>query len=253
MSYAKCRRRLEAGQAVLRPGVVLEFPHGYAWLDTNGEVVAHGKLGKPLGKRHRQQLGTQKAYAQANPKQKTGFASEIMHLLGPGTGYEAQVGAAHGPKAVNQRLQNWGIESALRRIWADANGAPSKRAKAWRADLAAKGLTVPDINVTARMGYSTDLPGYIDHVSYTVSVEGPNGPTVLFQVGIHVEYAPAASGAAPSPNHGRIVLTVEPLAPAGEYQWVRDEMESSRFRTRILDERRKLDMPGWKVSGGEEY
>jgi hypothetical protein len=75
------------------------------------------------------------------------------------------------------------------------------------------------------MGYSTDLPGYIDHVSYAVSVPGQNVPSLMFQVGIHVEYAPAASGAAPSPNHGRIVLTVEPLAPAGEYQWGRDEMQ----------------------------
>ena len=250
MSYAQARQRKAAGVPVLPPDAVIKFPHGYAWLDPTGDVVAHAKLGASLGRKHRQRLGVQSDYARDNPRAKTGFTSEIAHLLGPGTGFESPTGAAHAPQAINQRLQNWGIESALRRYFADSHSGKSQRAVAWRAELAAKGLTAPDLEITARMGYSADHPGYLDHVRYTVTAVGNGSPTLLFEVGIHVDYAgpDAATGV-----NGRIVLTVEPLAPAGEFGWVRDELESARFRTLILDERKKLDAPGWEVSGGEQY
>jgi hypothetical protein len=90
------------------------------------------------------------------------------------------------------------------------------------------------------MSYSSSMPGFLGHVSYTVTATGPRGVTPLFQAKVSIDYA------------RRVVhVTVEPLDRGGEYHWVRDELESSRFRSRIAKQTEMLDTPGWTIVSGE--
>ena len=69
----------------------------------------------------------------------------------------------------------------------------------------------------------------------------PRGTNALFQARISIDYA------------RRVVrLTVVPLSHGGEYQLqVRDELQSSRFTTRIAGQVKILPHPGWTMVSGE--
>ena len=237
-SYQEFR---DHGKTLLQPGVTLQFPHGQVWVDNvTGETVAKGTLGASLGPEHRAKLGTQSDFRRDHPHQNPDFAVEIAHLLGPGTGFESQPGAADAPALINQRLQNWGIESSLRDFWTNAHSKDGKKALEWRQELSQRGLAAPELDIVARMAYSTTMPAFLGHVSYTVSASGSRGTHALFQAKISIDYA------------RRVVhLTVEPLAHGGEYDWVRDELQSSRFTTRIVDQMKIFDTPGWTIVSGE--
>jgi hypothetical protein len=101
------------------PPVVLEFPDGTrVWRDAVGGPVRHeSTLGPSLGRadlEHGMYSAREHGRLSADP------SFQRAHTLGQSTGFESPYGILYAPDAVNQALQNHGIEAYLRNVVAGA-------------------------------------------------------------------------------------------------------------------------------------
>ena len=101
------------------PPVVLEFPDGSRiWRDTAGGPIRHeATLGKSVGRAGMERdIYTAAEHGNLPP----GPKYQRAHSLGQGTGFESPYGVFYAPEAVNQTLQNHGIEAYMRDLAATA-------------------------------------------------------------------------------------------------------------------------------------
>lgn len=109
----------KAASTVPGPPVVLEFPDGSRiWRDTAGGPIRHeATLGESAGR-----AGMERGMytATEHGKLPRGPKYQRAHSLGQGTGFESPYGVFYAPEAVNQTLQNHGIEAYMRDLAAKA-------------------------------------------------------------------------------------------------------------------------------------
>lgn len=108
VSYDTLPRDLAGNIDTLPHGIVYEFPGGHrVWRLENGGI-AHDSY---IGPSHGRQRFEQEFY---RPGEANRRGYERAHTLGQGTGFESPFAIPYAPSAVNQRLQNDGIEEFLR-------------------------------------------------------------------------------------------------------------------------------------------
>jgi Bacterial toxin 4 len=94
--------------------VVLEFPDGSRiWRDPDGDIRHEATLGGSIGRAGMERL---KYTATKHGNLPAGPGYERAHSLGQGTGFESPYGIFYAPRAVNQTLQNNGIEKYMRSL-----------------------------------------------------------------------------------------------------------------------------------------
>lgn len=101
------------------PPVVLEFPDGSRiWRDSvGGPIRQEATLGESAG---RAGMERDMYSAGAHGNLPAGPKYQRAHTLGQGTGFESPYGVLYAPEAVNQTLQNHGIEAYMRSLAASA-------------------------------------------------------------------------------------------------------------------------------------
>ncbi|MEE6288963.1 polymorphic toxin type 4 domain-containing protein [Georgenia sp. MJ173] len=215
------------------PGTVFEFDRGRVWRDpVTDEIVVQGTLGESLGAAGRQEMGSTRRFeehmaeghrARGSSADGPGdFVSEIAHASGPGVSFDAPYGLARAPKEFNQRVQNLGIESALREFWSDV-----------RSQL----TDAPDLLLTTRIGYHEQYGDYLGHITYRVEAVGSHGAAEILSVRLSLDY-----------DARSITIEMDPLTSGGPYADVRAALESSRGR-RALDHDYDLsDMGEWTIA-----
>lgn len=215
------------------PGTVLEFDRGRVWRDPlTDEIVVQSTLGESLGAAGRQEMGSTRRFDQHMAEglradgSSTGgpgdFVAEIAHAIGPGVGFDAPYGLARAPQEFNQRLQNFGVESALREFWTDVRPLMSDP---------------PDLVITTRIRYDAQYGDYLGRVSYDVRAVGARGVGQVLSVDLSIDY-----------DARTITIAVDPVATGGPYAEVGAVLESTRGRQAIESAGDLTDMGEWTVT-----
>lgn len=233
MTTAEFRERF-AGR--VPANTVIEFERGRVWKDpTTDEIVVQSLLGASLGSAGRREMGSTRRFEEHIGPRLRGdgaeasgpgeFDTEIAHATGPGVGFDSPYGLGRAPREINQRLQNFGIESALREFWGNE-----------RSRMAEAGLEVPEILITSRIRYDERYGDYLSQNTYRIEAVGHHGAAVLLEVTIAIDYDTRA-----------VTLEMEPLGPGGHYAHVRTRLESTRGRQALRSGFALDDMGDWTV------
>jgi len=150
--------------------VILEFPGGErVWRDLSGNLVQEGLVGASRGSR----AGTENQYYTQGQAKLAGPAQQRAHARGQGLGWESPYGIRYAPEAVNQGLQNHGIEGYL----SDLNQAVTSRDPSARLRLFTVTRDQPGTLRLAEINYRVDVVNTANNDShrfleFTIYVEG---------------------------------------------------------------------------------
>jgi Domain of unknown function (DUF4157)/Bacterial toxin 4 len=143
--------------------IILEFPNGErVWRTASGNIVHEAPIGSSIGRQ-----GLERTNDTGRESGISGLTKyERAHSFGQGFGFESPYGLWYAPQFVNQRMQNEGIESYIRRL----------------RDLLPAGQQLVVTTETAAFPGTRRLKS----IKYKASVVGGGTRTEVFSFEIHV-------------------------------------------------------------------